>query len=247
MFTTPHRLLLRSIGLSAALAALTVAATGCGSDADDGLSATACDAYADAQAAFFGDPAELGAAFTALADAAPATLVEEAEVLAAAAASSTDDPAAFDTPEVTVAGQAIGDAAFEGCDTVASLDVAGVDYAFADLPETVEPGRVAIRLTNDSATGQPHEIVVVTGADGQSADELAALPMEELMQQARPVGVAFAATPGATATTLVDLEAGSYLLICSLPVDESGEPPATDGPPTDTHADHGMVATLTVA
>ena len=43
------------------------------------------------------------------------------------------------------------------------------------------------------------------------------------MQQARPVGVAFAATPGATATTLVDLEAGSYLLICSLPVAEGGE------------------------
>lgn len=246
MSITPNRSLLRSIGLSAVTAALAVAAAGCGSD-DDTLSASACDAYADAQAAFFGDPAQLGAAFTAFADAAPEDLADEAQVLASAAAASADDPAAFDVPEVTVAGEAIGDAAFEQCDTVASLDVTGVDYAFADLPESVAPGRVAIRLTNDSATDQPHEIVVVTGTDGQTADELAGLPMEELMQQARPVGVAFAATPGATATTLVDLEAGSYLLICSLPVAEGGEAPATDEPPADTHADHGMVATLTVA
>ena len=77
MSTTPHRSLLRSIGLSAATAALAVAAAGCGSD-DDTLSASACDAYADAQAAFFGDPAQLGAAFTAFADAAPDDLADEA-------------------------------------------------------------------------------------------------------------------------------------------------------------------------
>ena len=140
----------------------------------------------------------------------------------------------------------LGDAIFSDCETAASVDVDGVDYAFAGLPESIDAGRLALRLQNVSATEQPHEVVIVTGTDGQSADELRALPMDELMQQARPVGLAFVDTPGTSTTTLVDLEPGSYLLICSLPVAEGGELPEGDGPPTDTHAAHGMVATLTV-
>ena len=114
------------------------------------------------------------------------------------------------------------------------------------MPSSVSSGRVALRLSNDTESDQPHELMIVTGADGQPADELRDLPMEELMQQARPVGLVFVEQPGAAATTLVDLEPGTYLVMCNLPVAENGEQPADDGPPADTHADHGMVTTLTV-
>jgi hypothetical protein len=234
----------RAIG--AALAALAIAATAaCEADSDT-MSAEACDAYAAAQGSFFGDPAQMGPAFAAFADAAPGALADEAQVLADAAAASLDDPGAFEAPEVSEASAAIGDAVFDDCDTVAAVDVEGVDYAFGGLPEQIDAGRVAFRLENATDTGQPHELVVVTGTEGQSAEELSDLPMDELMMQARPVAVAFVDEPGGSATTLVDLTPGSYLVICSLPVMEDGAEPSSDEAPHDTHADHGMVATLTV-
>lgn len=230
----------RVVGAIVAVAAITAA---CGDD-DDTVSAAACDRYAELQAGFFGDPAQLAPAAEAFAEAAPDALADDTEVLVAGFGS--EDPDAMGTPEFVEASERIGDAVFSDCDTVAAVDVDGVDYAFGGLPESVDAGRVALRLHNESATEQPHEVVIVTGAEGQSADELRDLPMDELMQQARPVGLAFVDTPGASATTLIDLEPGSYLLICSLPIAEGGEMPEGDGPPSDTHAMHGMVATLTV-
>ena len=228
------------VGALVAVAAITAA---CGDDADP-VSSAACDRYAELQAGFFGDPAQLGPAAEAFAEAAPDALADDVDALVAGF--SADGPDAMSAPEFVEANERIGDAIFSDCDTVAAVDVDGIDYAFDGLPESVDAGRIAIRLHNESETEQPHEIVVVTGTEGQSADELRELPMEELMQQARPVGLAFVDTPGTSATTLIDLAPGSYLLICSLPVAEDGELPEGDGPPTDTHAAHGMVATLTV-
>jgi hypothetical protein len=230
----------RLVGALVAVAAVTAA---CGDDADQ-VSSAACDRYAELQAAFFGDPAQLGPAAAAFAEASPDELADEVDTLVAGF--GADSPDAMGAPEFVEANERIGDAVFSDCDTEAAIDVDGIDYAFDGLPEQVDAGRIALRLHNESETEQPHEIVVVTGTDGQSADELRDLPMEELMQQARPVGLAFVDTPGTSATTLIDLEPGSYLLICSLPVAEGGEMPEGDGPPTDTHASHGMVATLTV-
>ena len=230
---------LRVVGTLVAVA--TVAAA-CGDDADP-VSSAACDRYAELQAAFFGDPAQLAPAAEAFADAAPDALADDVDTLVAAF--GAEGPDAMGSPDFVAANERIGDAVFGDCDTVAAIDVDGIDYAFDGLPESVDAGRIALRLHNESETEQPHEIVVVTGTDGQTADELRDLPMEELMQQARPVGLAFVDSPGASATTLIDLEPGSYLLICSLPVAEGGEMPEGDGPP-DNHAAHGMVATLTV-
>ena len=221
---------------------ITAVAAACGDDTD-AISSDGCDRFADLQAAFFGDPSQLGPAATAFADAAPDALADDADVLVEAFGS--ENPDAMSSPDFIAANERIGDAVFTDCDTVAAIDVDGIDYAFTGLPESVEAGRVAVRLHNESDTEQPHELVIVTGTDGQSADELRELPMEELMQQARPVGLAFVDTPGAASTTLIDLEPGSYLLICNLPVAEGGEMPEGEGP-HDSHADHGMVATLTV-
>lgn len=230
----------RAIGALVAIAAVTAA---CGED-DDQVSQDACDRYAELQSAFFGDPAQLAPAAEAFADAAPESLADDIDVVVAAL--GAESPDAMSSAEFVEANEQIGDAVFSDCDTEAAIDVDGIDYAFDGLPETVEAGRIALRLRNESETEQPHEVVVVTGTDGQTADELRELPMEELMQQARPVALAFVDSPGASSTTLMDLEPGSYLLICSLPVAEGGEMPEGDEPPTDTHASHGMVATLTV-
>lgn len=236
---------LRRSGATALALTAALALAACEAD-DDTMSAAACDAYAEAQAAFFGDPAALAGAFSAFADAAPAPIADDASAFADAAARASDDPTALEDPEIVAAGERVGDAVFVGCDAVAALDVDGVDYAFGQLPAELEAGRVAIRFTNESETDQPHELVIVTGADGQTADELRDLPVEELFAQARPVAVAFSDTPGTSGTTLVDLEPGSYLVICTLPVAEhSADHGAEPGDPI--HADHGMVATLTVA
>lgn len=235
---TPRRL----VALSAALAAVAAVAAACGDDTDV-VSDAACDRYADLQVAFFGDPAELVPTAEAFAGAVPDSLAADAGVLVDAFGS--EDPAVGATPEFVAASERIGDAVFADCATSAAFDVDGIDYAFDGLPDTVEAGRIAFRLRNASESAQPHEVLVVAGADGQSADELRELPMEELMQQARPVGVAFVDTPGASSTTLVDLGPGSYLVLCTLPVAPGGDAGGGAGP-LDSHADHGMVATLTV-
>lgn len=233
---------LRRRYLGAVAIALLAVATGCEAD-DESLSADACDRYADLQAAFFGDPAQIGPAVDAFADALPDEYSADAEAVATAL--SSDDPAAMGSPEYVEASDRIGDTVFADCDTSAAIDVSGVDYGFGGLPESVEAGRVALRLANESDTDQPHEVLIAVGAEGQSADELRDLPLEELMGAARPIGVAFTEVAGSSATTLVDLEPGSYLLICTLPVAENGEMPEGEEP-VPTHADHGMVATLTV-
>jgi hypothetical protein len=225
------------------LAALTLpAVAGCKSD--DDISTAACDAYADFQAAFFGDPAAMATAAQAFADAAPDEIADEATAIVTAVNASADDPAAMEAPEVSTALETVGSEVFDGCDAEEQLEVSGVDYAFEDLPKEIDAGRLALQFTNDSESDEPHELVIATGADGQSAGELAGLPIEQLFEQARPVAVAFTNAPDQTATTLVDLEPGEYLVICTLPVGGFSE--NQDGPPADPHSAHGMVATLTV-
>jgi hypothetical protein len=229
----------------AALSLTTLAA--CESN-DDGLSAQACDAYADFQASFFGDPAALATAAQAFAAAAPESSSDDAQTIVTAVGAMADDPGALDSPEASAALQKVGDQVYSDCKADKKLDVTGVDYAYEDLPDQIDAGRVAIRFNNDSATHEPHELVLATGADGQDAAELAGLPIDQLFQQARPVAVAFTDMPGKHATTLVDLEPGSYLVICTLPVGgfPEGEPAGPEGPPADPHSAHGMVKTLTV-
>jgi hypothetical protein len=225
----------------AALTLTTLAA--CESD-DDSMSAAACDAYVAVQGAFFGDPAELASTSQAFVEAAPESIADEASTLADAIQASAEDPAAMEAPEVTTALQVVGDRVLDDCDADEQLEVIGVDYAFEGLPEEIEAGRVAIRFDNQSESDEPHEMIIATGIDGQSASELAGLPMEELFQQARPLAVTFTDAPEQHATTLVDLEPGTYLVICTLPV--GGFVEGQDGPPADPHSAHGMVGTLTV-
>ena len=227
-----------------ALTALSLAALAACEGDDNSMSAEACDAYAGFQSAMFGDPAALAPAAQAFADAAPDAASDDAATIVAAVSNMNDDPSALDNPEVSAALQSVGDAVYDDCDADKKLDVTGIDYAFEDIPNQIDAGRVAIRLTNDSAAGEPHELVLATGTDGQSAADLAGLPIDQLFQQARPLAVAFTNGPDSHATTLVDLPPGEYLVICTLPVGGFAE--GQDGPPADPHSHHGMVTTLKV-
>lgn len=227
-----------------ALAALSLTALAACEGDDDSMSAEACDAYADFQSAMFGDPAAITTAAQAFADAAPESSSDDAATIVNAVGDMANDPSALDNPEVSAALQSVGDKVYDGCDADKKLDVTGIDYAFEDIPDQIDAGRVAIRFSNDSAANEPHELVLATGADGQSAADLAALPIDQLFQQARPLAVAFTTGPDTHATTLVDLEPGEYLVICTLPVGGFAE--GQDGPPADPHSHHGMVTTLTV-
>lgn len=227
-----------------ALAALSLTViTACEGD-DDTMSEAACDAYADFQASMFGDPTAMAAAAEAFAVEAPESSSDDATAIANAVGAMADDPDALESPEASAALRAVGDSVYDQCDADEKLDVAGVDYAFESLPDEIDAGRVAIRFANDSESGEPHELVLATGANGESAADLAALPIEQLFQAARPLAVAFTDVPDTHATTLVDLEPGEYLVICTLPV--GGFVEGQDGPPADPHSAHGMVKTLTV-
>lgn len=234
---------LRRTGQLAVLAAtLATFGAACEGDDDNGLSAEACDAYAELQSAFFGDPAQLVPAAQAFAAVTPEDLSDPVDVLVAAL--SSEDPAASETPEYAAAQTDVATAVYEDCAAETKADVTGIDYRFEGLPTEVDAGRLSVRLTNDSEADEPHELIIVTGANGETPAELQALPMEELFAAARPVAVAFTSAPGGVATALVDLEPGEYLVICTLPV--GGFEAAQDGP-GDPHSNHGMVATLTVA
>ncbi len=210
------------------------------------MSADACDAYADFQSAFFGDPAALATAAQAFAEAAPESSSDDAATIATGVASMAEDPAATREPRGDAPpSRSVGDTVYDDCDADEKLDVTGIDYAFEDLPEEIDAGRVAIRFTNDSTAEEPHEIDASPPAPTARARPTSpALPIDQLFQQARPLAVAFTDAPDQHATTLVDLEPGEYLVICTLPVGGFAE--GQDGPPADPHSAHGMVTTLTV-
>jgi hypothetical protein len=144
----------------------------------------------------------------------------------------------------------------------ATYNVAGVDYAFEGVPETVAAGS-DFTLTNESAV-EVHEIVLVRLPDGEdrSVEELLQLPPDDLMPLMMPglVGVS-AAPPLAEGMvvhgTMTVNEPGRYAMLCFIPTgadpDEfmaaaaaaegDGPPDVPGGPP---HTVHGMFAQFTV-
>ena len=123
------------------------------------------------------------------------------------------------------------DGAVDECEFEEST-VTAVDYAFEDVPESLSAGTNAITLDNQSEADEEHEFVIFRKADGEtrSAEELLNDPAAEEEGPGEFVGVAFA-PPGATASSLVELEAGDYIAACFIPLggDESAPPHFTQG------------------
>ncbi|MDQ2648485.1 MAG: hypothetical protein M3Z03_02895 [Actinomycetota bacterium] len=235
-------------GVALSLAVLGTAAA-CGDDSDDAATDTptgsvtvtpeACDDYVDLGGVFAGDPSTAGTAIEAFVASAPTGLSSEAGTVAdafTAMMGEDGDPAVFGEAGYLRASSTVADAYFDGCDLTDELVVDGVDFGFEGLPTEVSAGRVGIRFTNRTEHDEAHELVLFRKGDDvtESAEELLALPEEEGMAKLAMSGVVFADAPGSTAVSMVDLEPGSYIAVCFIPVG-GGE----DGPP---HFTSGMVA-----
>jgi hypothetical protein len=223
------------------------------SDDDDREAATpaaACDAAVDLGAAFGAapeDPAEMGAfaaeALVPVGDAFVEAYGDDgAEADAAATLSDafagmadTGDPSAFEDPDVADAQAVIGADVHDGC-PVETIDVTAVEYAFQGVPDELDAGRTSFALTNDGV--EDHEMVLFRLNDGvdMTLDDLLDAG-EDAFADVTFTGVAFGG-PDTTAYTVVDLEPGTYFLLCFIPVG-GGE----DGPP---HFMEGMRQTITV-
>ncbi|MDP2290725.1 MAG: hypothetical protein Q8M22_06015 [Actinomycetota bacterium] len=250
MFTHHHNPL-RSARLGGTLIALALTAglAACEDDSSNkGVSAAACDAVValgSAMSAAPQDPAEFASFAEQQLVPIGRTLVKEmtgdgkkaAETLSAAydnVAESGDPTPLFESPDVTAANGTIGSIVHKGCDLQA-VKVGAIEYAFTDIPSELDAGRVSFALENEGV--EEHEMVLFKRNEGvtQPLEELLELPEEELMSKVTFTGVAFGG-PGTTNYVAMDLEPGTYFLLCFIPQGE-------DGPP---HFMGGMSRTVTV-
>lgn len=215
--------------------------TGGGGEGDAELVAF-CDAFAEVNSAFQGEeppPAAEGEALLAELEATTPEEVAEPVGTAVAAARETldGDQEAFDDAFFQAIAEIDG-YRFDNCPTDAQVEVAAVEYAFEDVPESVPAGMVAFKMANEGE--EEHEMILFARAEGEtrSFQELVELPEEESEDAVRFVGAAFA-PPGADGVVLADLEPGDYAMACFIPVG-GGE----DGPP---HVAEGMLAEFTVS
>lgn len=181
---------------------------------------------------------------------APEEIAESAAVMTAAVRAVLDsggeDFSPMETPEFTEARAEVDPYAFENCEFDTSLEVKGVDFAFADLPTTIDAGRVGILFTNEGK--EAHEIALMRRNDGvtESFEELLSLPEEQAMEKVTPVGGTFAPTTGSKGLLVGDLEPGDYLATCFVPTGTT----MADGVMTDgtgkPHFMQGMQQEFTV-
>jgi hypothetical protein len=206
------------------------------------LDQATCDAFVDFGAAFASapeDPAELPAfaeqlsgTIATLGEGLPADLAGAVEVLegAAATVAETGDPSGFFGPEGQEALTGIGAATFEGCEGT-QVAIEGRDYAYDGLPEELPAGRVNLQFTNVGE--EEHELVILGQAEGSDAsfeELLAGDDPEALFTQTTFQGVTFG-PPASTTYLAVDLEPGTYLFLCNIPIGggEEGAPHHTAG------------------
>jgi hypothetical protein len=260
---------LRHVGTGLLALTLLTGVAACGDDddsddatetgSDEGEQAAAgndafCDAVIDFNAAVFqvdisedstedeikatGD--ELGPMFQKIVDEAPDSLASGAEelnttiqALGEGDATEFNSDATFEQYTELVSG------AVEECD-MDTVDVTAVDYAYEGVPDSLEAGSVAFSFEN-KAEKEDHMMAIIKKKDGvtESWEELLDLPEDQAESKTEFKGEAFAAA-GDTSTTLAELDAGEYAMLCFIPV---GSPETEDGPP---HFTEGMIHEFTV-
>ncbi|MBI5088854.1 MAG: hypothetical protein HZB15_08365 [Actinobacteria bacterium] len=223
----------------------------CGDDDDEAASVStkACDAAVELTTAFGQapeDPAEFSGFATDTLVPLANTLHDEldgdagdaAEVLADAyqQVAADGDISVIESEPVATAQAAVGAAIHDGCD-LQRVEIGAVEYSYQNAPDTLKAGRASFALQNKGV--EEHEMVLFRRADGETAsfEELSQLPEDQLFSKLAFTGVAFG-KPGTTSYAMLDLEPGTYFLVCFIP--QGG---AEDGPP---HFMAGMQHTLTV-
>lgn len=258
-----HRTRARRVAAGITLAlAITTTAAACGDDEtsaageepaapDDGghhaggggtVPVEACDAYVALSGVLSGDPSQVEPVLEAFVETAPEDLADAARTMADGYRRlfESEDPGALSEDDYVLAASDVATAYLTGCSTVEVLDVKGVDYGFEGLPEEVPAGRVGIRFTNATEHDEPHEMVLAKRGEGvtERVEELLALPEEEAFSKLEVVGVVFADMADQEVDAMFDLEPGSYIAVCFIPIG-GGE----EGPP---HFTGGMVAEFDV-
>ncbi len=203
-----------------------------------------CDDYATITGGFLAgqtDPASAPAVLDRFAEDAPEQIAAAAATIRTGLTALFDgDETVFEDPDFTGALGEAGDHLFSVCPSAAQVEVSAGDYSFAGLPAEVPAGRLALRMINISAAGEPHELILLRRPEGDTTPvaDLAQLPMDEMMGAYEMAGVVFADRPATANTAFVDLEPGSYVAICTIPV---------AGDSTTSHAMAGMIVDLEVS
>jgi hypothetical protein len=247
----PRTTSMRTIfALTASVVSLSFLAA-CGDDDAEASSvpAAACDAAVDLTSAFGQapeDPAEFSGFATDTLIPLATTLADEledgdadaAKVLADAYGRIAEDGdiSVIESEPVADAQATVGAAIHNGCD-LQRVDIGAVEYQYQNAPDQLKAGRVSFALQNKGV--EDHEMVLFRRADGETAsfEELSQLPEDQLFSKVTFTGVAFG-KPGTTSYAAMDLEPGTYFLVCFIPQGGS-----EDAPP---HFMGGMQHTLTV-
>lgn len=248
----------------AGLLALTLvtAIAACGSDDDNGAAsgtpaaegdnAAFCDALVEFNGAVFqidihegstkeeieSQGKEIAPLFATVAEEAPDELAAAADELNTTILALTEgDATAFNDDATFDKYMSLVDGAIDSCE-METIDVKGVDYAYEGAPDTVKAGTTAFKFTN-AAESEDHMMGIIKKKDGVdlSWDELLALPEDEAETKTEFKGEAYAPA-GESGSALVELDPGSYAMICFIPVGG-----AEDGPP---HFSQGMIHEFTV-
>jgi hypothetical protein len=182
-----------------------------------------------------------------MASAAPDELASDIDVLTSAVdevESTGDVDSTFGRPEVGAADGNVHAFDLDNCGWT-TRPVAVTEYAF-DLPSGLNAGVTSFELTNEGT--ELHELQLLRKNDGvtETADELFALSNEEILAKATLVGNVDALSPGESYYTVVDLEPGDYIALCTVQVGKTSEDatPPDDAPP---HFTQGEISEFTVS
>ena len=162
---------------------------------------------------------------------------------AAEAFGTTGDINVLFSEEFSTAAAAIYPTFQEGCG-IPVVEALLTDYAFGGIPATLTSGPTAFVVDNNGAAGEAHEMLLIRVNDDVdlTAEELLALPDEELAQNATLVNAAITPATGTTAGVVVNLTPGRYVYACFV-AEGSVDGAEGSGPP---HFTMGMFGEFTV-
>jgi hypothetical protein len=178
-----------------------------------------------------------------LAAASPEELVDEVATLHTFAERAAETGELDDvSPELESALEALNAYGAESCEWN-DVTVTAVDYAFENVPKTLEAGVTRFTLVNTGT--EIHEMVLFRVNDGVSLslEELLALPEEEVFGQITFSTYA-TAPPGQSGSGVGNLTPGRYILLCFIPVGTTSLD-ASPAPGAHVHVEEGMVLEVT--
>lgn len=227
---------------------------GCGDDdelaaAGERASEAFCEARVDLESAFMSeDMAGVETALGTMESEAPDDAADQATTVAEAI---RDNPERlFMDEDVAAARLELDEVVLDQCDFEV-VEVTARDYEFDGVPDSLDAGTTAFRLSNEGS--EVHEILVVKVPDdldepaADFVDRIDAMfeggQEEEAMGLIQMVTASFA-PPGESDIGIGRLTEGNYIAVCFVPVGSTSEDVEADGPP---HYHEGMITEFTVS